>query len=215
MVKLSRSRESHPHHNIHQDIDDHSVDCYLCTLNQLFIETSQDDLLWLWIKLCDVEYNIRFREDDILKMWCCLPLSPCCCGPCQMRITTGAKIVFTVNTISLMLLLIATVFIFDDVTPQIIFTGGRQQKYFISRYKENISVLFCVMISVNVAGLAGLRKNGSFLPVPDTWRHKMKLRDKYQFCFLIPWILVYGLITVIWSVVFLPATVIIGSMYAA
>ena len=27
MVKLSRSRESHPHHNIHQDIDDHSVDC--------------------------------------------------------------------------------------------------------------------------------------------------------------------------------------------
>ena len=71
------------------------------------------------------------------------------------------------------------------------------------------------MISVNVAGLAGLRKNGSFLPVPDTWRQKMKLRDKYQFCFLIPWIIVYGLITVIWSVVFLPATVIIGSMYAA
>ena len=73
-------------------------------------------------------------------------------------------------------------------------------------------VFFCVMIAVNIAGFAGLRKNGSFLPVPDTWRQRMRLRDKYQYCLLVPWLLVYGLITIIWAIVLLPAAVILGTL---
>ena len=123
-------------------------------------------------------------------MWCwwCVVSQPCCCGPCEMRITTGAKIVFCINLTSLVLLNIAIFFLFNDLAPLIFFT-----------------VMFCILALVNVGGLAGLRKNGSFLPVPDTWRQRMKLRDKYQYCLLMPWIIVYGLITVCWSLVIIPA----------
>ena len=41
------------------------------------------------------------------------------------------------------------------------------------------------MVGLNLGGLAGLRKNGGFLPVPDSWRQRMKLRDKYQYCLLV------------------------------
>ena len=41
------------------------------------------------------------------------------------------------------------------------------------------------MVGINYGGLAGLRKNGAFLPVPDILRRQMKLRDKYQYCLLV------------------------------
>ena len=47
------------------------------------------------------------------------------------------------------------------------------------------SVLVGMMVGLNLGGLAGLRKNGGFLPVPDSWRQRMKLRDKYQYCLLV------------------------------
>merc|ERR1712098_479591 len=88
------------------------------------------------------------------------------------------------------MLTIAIFFLFEDPAPVTFF-----------------SVLFSLLAAVNIAGIAGLRKNGSFLPVPDTWRQRMKLRDKYQYCFLIPWIIVYGFITICWSLIIIPALV--------
>ena len=84
-------------------------------------------------------------------------------------------------------------------------------KIFAASLKDS-TVLFCVIISVNIAGFAGLRKNGSFLPVPDTWRQKMRLRDKYQYCLLLPWLLVYGLITIVWAILFIPLSVVLGTL---
>ena len=36
-------------------------------------------------------------------MWCLALTGPCCCGPCQALITTGAKIVFYTNIIFMIL----------------------------------------------------------------------------------------------------------------
>jgi hypothetical protein len=30
-------------------------------------------------------------------MWCLLLTGTCCCGPCEARVTTGAKVVFAFN----------------------------------------------------------------------------------------------------------------------
>ena len=32
-------------------------------------------------------------------MWCLVLTGPCCCGPCQARISTGARIVFLINIV--------------------------------------------------------------------------------------------------------------------
>ena len=40
-------------------------------------------------------------------------------------------------------------------------------------------------MGINYGGIAGLRKNSDFLPVPDILRRRMKLRDKYQYCLLV------------------------------
>ena len=45
-----------------------------------------------------------------------------------------------------------------------------------------------------MCGVAGLRKNGSFLPVPDTWRQSLKLRDKYQVMVMIMMIIMMVMI---------------------
>ena len=65
------------------------------------------------------------------------------------------------------------------------------------------------MAILNICGLAGLRKNRSFLPVPDTWRQKIRLRDKHQYCLLVPWVVIYGLLTLLWCMLFVPAYVLI------
>mgnify|MGYP007048906977 CR=1 FL=1 len=80
-------------------------------------------------------------------------------------------------------------------------------------------------MGINYGGIAGLRKNGSFLPVPDILRRRMKLRDKYQYCLLVshlniiiiltiimskvPWIITYTLITICWLIAFLPYTAVV------
>ena len=48
-----------------------------------------------------------------------------------------------------------------------------------------LAALVGMMVGINYGGLAGLRKNGAFLPVPDILRRQMKLRDKYQYCLLV------------------------------
>ena len=85
-----------------------------------------------------------------------------------------------------------------------------------------------------MCGVAGLRKNGSFLPVPDTWRQSLKLRDKYQvmvmmmmmmmmvmimmitilyqWCLLVPWIILYGLLTGLWCLASIPACAALASV---
>ena len=42
-----------------------------------------------------------------------------------------------------------------------------------------------MLVGINSGGLAGLRKNGGFLPVPGILRRRMRLRDKYQYCLLV------------------------------
>ena len=137
---------------------------------------------------------------------------PCCCGPLEARITTGAKIVFLTNITVLSLLLLALYVLGQpDLDVAVVFTGLER----VSRF-NNLQVLFLVLISifliVNLGGVAGLRKNGSFLPVPDTWRQSLKLRDKYQWCLLVPWIILYGLLTGLWSLASVPACAALASM---
>ena len=84
-----------------------------------------------------------------------------------------------------------------------------------------------MLVAINYGGIAGLRKNSDFLPVPDILRRRMKLRDKYQYCLLVshlniimtiilaiimsqvPWIITYTLITTCWFIVFLPYTAVV------
>ena len=44
-----------------------------------------------------------------------------------------------------------------------------------------------------------LRKNSSYLP--------LRLRDRHQWCLMVPWLLSYGLITALWAFLFLPASI--------
>ena len=71
--------------------------------------------------------------------------------------------------------------------------------------------VFVFLGLLNTLGLTGLRKNSSFLPLPSTWRQKLRLRDKHQYCLLVPWLLSYGLITALWTFLALPATIIVST----
>ena len=71
--------------------------------------------------------------------------------------------------------------------------------------------VFVFLGLLNTLGLTGLRKNSSFLPLPSTWRQKLRLRDKHQYCLLVPWLLSYGLITLLWTFLALPATIIVST----
>ena len=74
-------------------------------------------------------------------------------------------------------------------------------------------IVFLCLALLNMLGLAGLKKNSSFLPLPSTWRQNLKLRDKHQYCLLLPWLLSYGLITFLWTFLALPATIIVCTKY--
>jgi hypothetical protein len=53
-------------------------------------------------------------------MWCLLLTGTCCCGPCEARITTGAKVVFSINLISASVgLILALVFSNTSVALQL------------------------------------------------------------------------------------------------
>ena len=71
--------------------------------------------------------------------------------------------------------------------------------------------VFVFLGLLNTLGLTGLRKNSSFLPLPSTWRQKLRLRDKHQYCLLVPWLLSYGLMTLLWTFLALPATIIVST----
>ena len=47
--------------------------------------------------VCSDEIVIRWENRGLTEedaaMWCLVLTSPCCCGPCETRITTGAKVV--------------------------------------------------------------------------------------------------------------------------
>ena len=65
------------------------------------------------------------------------------------------------------------------------------------------------MLILNITALAGLRKNQTFLPVPIAVRKKIRLRDAHQYCLILPWVVIYGLITMLWFVLVVPFFVII------
>jgi hypothetical protein len=67
------------------------------------------------------------------------------------------------------------------------------------------SALVCgFMALLNLSALAGLRKQAAFLPVPDTWRLRLRLRDRHQYCLLLPWIAAHTLIVLIWGLLLVP-----------
>ena len=77
---------------------------------------------------------------------------------------------------------------------------------------DNISVsgLSCLFMAVlNICALAGLRKNHSFFPIPVALRGKVRLRDAHQYCLIVPWVLIYGLLTMIWSLLAIPVMVLV------
>ena len=65
------------------------------------------------------------------------------------------------------------------------------------------------MIILNICSLVGLRKNHSFLPVPAYLRQKIRLRDAHQYCLILPWVVIYGLLTMIWAMLAVPLLVLI------
>ena len=69
------------------------------------------------------------------------------------------------------------------------------------------------MIILNICSLAGLRKNHSFLPVPAYLRQKIRLRDAHQYCLILPWVVIYGLLTMLWSMLAVPLMVLICTKY--
>ena len=144
-------------------------------------------------------------------LWFLSVTQPCCCGPCESRITTGARIVFLTN-ISLLSLLLLALYVLGqpDLDVAVFFTGSK--RVLGLNIQLLVSVLISIFLIVNLCGVAGLRKNGSFLPVPDTWRQSLKLRDKYQWCLLVPWIIFYGLVTGLWSLASVPACAALASM---
>jgi len=123
-------------------------------------------------------------------MWCLALTSPCCCGPCQTRITTGAKIVFLLNQCVWALLLLFSIYPLMSL---------------------HTAIVCGFMSMLNICAISGLRKRSDFLPVPDTWRSRMRLRDKHQFCLLIPWIIIYSFITLCWSIMLVPVLVLASS----
>lgn len=123
-------------------------------------------------------------------MWCLSLTSPCCCGPCETRITTGAKVVFLTNMAVWILLLILSI---------------------IPLMSVHVALLCSFMAVLNLSGLFGLRKQTDFLPVPDTWRSKLRLRDRHQFCLLVPWILVHSFAAILWALFFVPVLVLASS----
>ena len=146
--------------------------------------------------------------------WFLSVTQPCCCGPCESRITTGARIVFLTNISFLSLLLLAFYVLGKpDLDAAIVITGLPRVSGLDNSLKMlPVSVLISIFLIVNLGGVAGLRKNGSFLPVPDTWRQSLKLRDKWQWCLLVPWIILYGLVTGLWSLASVPACAALASM---
>ena len=144
-------------------------------------------------------------------LWFLSVTQPCCCGPCESRITTGAKIVFLINISVLSLLLLALYLLGQpDLDVAVVFTG--LERVSSLNKLSPVLVLISIFLIVNLGGVAGLRKNGSFLPVPDTWRQSLKLRDKYQWCLLVPWIILYSLLTGLWSLASVPACAALASM---
>jgi len=123
-------------------------------------------------------------------MWCLVLTSPCCCGPCETRITTGAKIVFVSNIVLWSCLLVFSILPLMSV---------------------HVAVFCGFMACTNLCALTGLRKQSGFLPVPDTWRSRIRLRDRHQYCLLLPWIGVHGLLTLIWSLLLVPVLVLASS----
>ena len=54
-------------------------------------------------------------------MWCFALTGPCCCGPCQIKITTGAKIVFFANILLMFLLIILSIIMLDSNSALVTF----------------------------------------------------------------------------------------------
>ena len=60
-------------------------------------------------------------------LWFLSVTQPCCCGPCETRITTGARIVFLTNLSLLSLLLLAFyVLVQPDPGAAIFYTSEHQ-----------------------------------------------------------------------------------------
>ena len=123
-------------------------------------------------------------------MWCLVLTSPCCCGPCETRITTGAKIIFVSNIVVWSCLLVFSILPLMSV---------------------HVAIFCGFMAGTNLCALTGLRKQSDFLPVPDTWRSRIRLRDRHQYCLLLPWIGVHGLLTLVWSLLLVPVLVLASS----
>ncbi|XP_023335007.1 uncharacterized protein LOC111706378 [Eurytemora carolleeae] len=121
--------------------------------------------------------------------WCALT-GPCCCGPCETRVTKGSEIVFLLNTGISVIGAVFSLILYHTMNAFL------------------VGILFTIMLSTNLIGAIGIKKSNSFLPVPATWRANAKFRDRSQHLLLVPWILVYGILTTFIILIFVPVSVL-------
>ena len=135
-----------------------------------------------------VRWENRGLTGEDAAMWCLVLTSPCCCGPCETRITTGAKVVIPDFERLIIRMRRIECLISDCVylqycgmelpsrllhtTPHVgenAFYEGFFREIKKKEEKKVHVAIFCgFMACTNLCALTGLRKQSSFLP-GDFW----------------------------------------------